>query len=634
MPIRNILRQDDLPMNVDVSKFVELQKNEEKKLLINQKFFEYLQNMDHLPFKGTNINWYDNKWDFRPYLVTNINPLSLVVNFSNTPIDYVDNVKEWAITRILNKDLKIQSLNNCIYSLNEFLKFCVQHSIYSVADITPEIIHEYRENVLAKDVSNRTKSGYIQAVRSFFVFYSVNISKSHKITPEIEELLKNPVSNGAIKAEIYNNHRPNFDKEYFRQFNDACWRVASDKSESTGHRGIAAMYILLGQTGLRIGELLDLKVDAIQTDYCHDGSEIQWLKYRTWKGKKGSFSYKNGITIITEAGRKAFELLIKIYAEKREYYKTDYLFLGRNLDNVFPIHPGKWRQMTNLSFYRRIDKYFKIIDQPEEKFQGITNKHMEKTEHVVAVPVNHQFRTFVCSDIYNRSDTPEAALEYVKMYMSHLSMEMESSYVYPKDKNIQENRTFSVKIVKGIVTGDLRIIGPDNGLIESVNKFINENNYNVKEDVDTICNELLKKIPIREKSGGVCIKSNGFMDCRNDKPTDEFHCACDVCPNLYHFYYMLAWTYKRALNVQSAVKHNDDNGFVKAANKGKNELVTIANQLLIPEIEETKRMISKYGADEIIKKHPEMEYVIENIDKVTGDAEKWGKILTKPSMTS
>lgn len=84
--------------------------------------------------------------------------------------------------------------------------------------------------------------------------------------------------------------------------------------------------------------------------------------------------------------------------------------------------------------------------------------------------------------------------------MAHLSCEMEGYYVRPTKKNPQEDINFSLDVLKQIVSGETNLLGGASGLIEKINQFISENNYNVATDLDEICEKLSAKIPIRQKT--------------------------------------------------------------------------------------------------------------------------------------
>ena len=233
-----------------------------------------------------------------------------------------------------------------------------------------------------------------------------------------------------------------------------------------------------------------------------------------------------------------------------------------------------------------------------------------------------QMRVHVCTELYRKG----CPLEYIEKFMSHLSAEMTGYYIRPRN-TVQENLAESTKILKDIVTKEALPIGPTKGLVEKIDEFIKNNNYNIERDIDEICKKLAERIPIRVKTGGVCIKSSRFRECAKDSATNEFYCAYGVCPNICTFYYMADISYRQAKELVENIECNKSRGCIKQAQKSLNMLNTLLNQKLIPQIGQLKDSINKRGASSVIEKHPNMEYLIINLDSVEKEIEKW-RLLT------
>ena len=165
-------------------------------------------------------------------------------------------------------------------------------------------------------------------------------------------------------------------------------------------------------------------------------------------------------------------------------------------------------------------------------------------------------------------------------------------------------------------------------LIEKINQFISENNYNVATDLDEICEKLSAKIPIRQKTGGVCIKSSMLRECSKDAKTNEFYCAYGVCPNIFHFYYMADVSYRQAKELVETININKSRGLMRQVQKESHMLQTIINQKLMPELTELRNVIEKEGAITIMKKYPDLQNIIEHNSDIYKEIEQW-KELTK-----
>ena len=206
--------------------------------------------------------------------------------------------------------------------------------------------------------------------------------------------------------------------------------------------------------------------------------------------------------------------------------------------------------------------------------------------------------------------------------MGHLSHEMEGYYVRPKN-TIQEDLAFSTEILKDIVTGNARLLGGDKGLKEKIDNYISENKLSVYDDLDKICSLLSEKIPIRQKLGGVCIKSSVLRECSIDAKTNEFYCAYSVCPNIFHFYYMADISYRQAKELTDSIRINKERGLLRQVQKDQNTLLTIIRKKLIPEIDELKYMINTKGLEFVYQNHPEVQPIAENLEAIERNIQEW-----------
>ncbi len=173
------------------------------------------------------------------------------------------------------------------------------------------------------------------------------------------------------------------------------------------------------------------------------------------------------------------------------------------------------------------------------------------------------------------------------------------------------------------MSGEIRLLGGSNGLSQKIQEFVTENNYNVEKDIKTICEKLAAKIPIRQKSGGVCIKSSMLRECSKDAKTNEFYCAYGVCPNIFHFYYMADVSYRQTLELVETIHINKSRGHLRQAQKEINMLNTIITNKLLPELNELKVMIIKKGVLPVLEEHPDLRDIIENLDTIYEEVNTW-----------
>ena len=135
----------------------------------------------------------------------------------------------------------------------------------------------------------------------------------------------------------------------------------------------------------------------------------------------------------------------------------------------------------------------------------------------VTFPDTQQLRFHCCTELAEKG----VPLEYIQRFMSHLTSSMVRYHILPKSSP-QEDMEFSLKTLQEVVSGKTKILGDNKGLSDNINEFINANHFNVATDLDEICKALANKIPIRQKTGGVCIKSSQLRECSMDAKTMNF----------------------------------------------------------------------------------------------------------------
>lgn len=208
--------------------------------------------------------------------------------------------------------------------------------------------------------------------------------------------------------------------------------------------------------------------------------------------------------------------------------------------------------------------------------------------------------------------------------MGHLSNEMAGYYVRVNPYNTQEDINYARDVFKKVVCNEVTILGPDAENFKSlIDLFIQENRYQIERDMDAILSMLTAKMPVRQKTGGVCIRSSAIRECSKDAMTNEFYCAYGVCPNIYHFFYMANVSYRQAQELLEGLQLNKKRGFMRQAYKEALMLRSVAAQKLIPELAELQKELRRKNADRLIKEYPDLEYIVNNIGTIQEAAEQW-----------
>ena len=281
------------------------------------------------------------------------------------------------------------------------------------------------------------------------------------------------------------------------------------------------------------------------------------------------------------------------------------------------------------NLYRRF-LYWHLPTESTTEWEGISsftyhsNPYGEKKGTASAVelyvPDTRQYRVHLCTVLYNQG----VPLIYIQKYMGHLSDYMMGYYVRPKD-TYQENIQYSEKVIREIAGEDVTPLGGNmlgEDIKENIKKFIADNGFNVQTDVEAIVKALGDKVIIRGKTGGVCIKTS-LMPCSKDARTNEMMCAYNLCPNLFHFYYMVDVSYMNFQTLQDTYHAMKDSGKTKAAQKELSKMRDLLNRKLIPEMDELDKEIEARGFNTILDRHPSLLDIMTNRENIRKEIEVW-----------
>lgn len=606
-----------------------------------------LKQMNRMPFSKGDIFYQDDIWDFSPYSRLNIPKSHLRFNFTNVVETFRDDTKNYVLAKILENKLKIQSIVKMTYEIMQYFNYVSGRHIYTVNDIPISIVKEYVERIRA-DKSLLKLRFCKSCLKDFYLQYSVSFSNI--ATPGLIRLFDYG-DHKAFNAYKLQHKTKDIPDAYFDNLMSALVRVANDRDIASDLRSIACVYIILSQTGLRIGEILGLRINSLITVRLFNGEEANYLKYSTWKREHGNNTSTIEKTYINPLSRLAVDILMELHAKKRADLKLDYLYMGSSKqpsaadfplsstdarDNVFDL----FIRMDELGYLRSVnlrDDEVEDLHCYKTRFKYIRRDNKTLPVSTIHFPDTQQFR-FHCCTVLHRKGVP---LKYIQKFMGHLTNTMVQYHIYPKETP-QEDMEYAVNVLKELVTGEVKILGDDKGLMERIRNFIEKKHpIRVEDDLDVICRELALTIPIRQKSGGVCIKSSMLRDCSHDAPTNEFYCAYGVCPNIVHFYYMADISYERCKSLAVVIERNRERHerllaeqgdslmkseravYPKQIQKNINMLYSITTNQLLPELEDLKRAIEEYGVEAVYIRHPEIQEITENYESILEEALLW-----------
>ncbi|HWT73701.1 MAG TPA: tyrosine-type recombinase/integrase [Mobilitalea sp.] len=582
----------------------------------DENFLDIIKKINKLPFKNFDIYYSDKEWDFSVNITINIDTSKLKFKFYNAPEEYQDILKQFVLVQLIENQKKHQSRHRLFADLVRFFSFLHENMVYDINEVTLNHLVDFFKT--KDELSDITKAKYKTAINMFFEFYAVHYV--NLLTSEITDFLAEKYSD-QIKATREDRKYSDIPETYFNNLIRACIKSINSSSVPKDMQAIASLIIIISQTGLRISELGDLKTNALRPVVLYNGATAYYLEYLTWKREKGNNVATIEKTFINQLSKKAYDTLCDLLHDERIHRKTDYLFFTK-LHKVLPLKSHRIREQF-LKFYYYNRHEIGCLNCADKYPELSTTLYNQTEDEYITYPASPQFRVHVCTELYKNG----VPLKYIQNFMGHLTDDMKGYYVRPSDKSPQEDMGFSKETIINIVTGDSNLLGSNaSGLTRKIKSFIIENNFNIATDINEIADSLLEKIPIRAKTGGVCIKSSMFRECSNDAITNEFYCAYGVCPNIYHFYYMSSISYRQTKELVESIEINKIHNQLRQAQKELNKLKTIISNKLMPELAELKNELHAKGKSYILSKHQDLEYVITHYDKILEEISTWKKI--------
>lgn len=567
--------------------------------------------IEFVPQVEDRIKFEDDTWDFRQ-LYADINSDSYNIRFNKAGNDYKEYLKFFAIYGISRKS-KISTIHLKISDFIRLINDVKSHTNHdSFSLITSDDIITLIEN---KNVTNGRKSVLYSNTHVIYEFIIKNYNLKYAVDINA---LKERSAYYKKAAKQYDDKIPNIPEEYYVDIVNKAIEVLNDESECLNTRMTAGMIILASQTGLRVQDLLGIKVDDLSKRYlpiskvtCH------YLHFQTRKPSKAHSDMLEFDIFASELFVEAFNKLCEI-RKQCEFSNEPYLYVidpSRNSTNTYPI--------TEARFYREYQRfYFNHMNYDAKKsWEGITPTRymMKNVPFKINIPKLSQFRVHLATALYNNG----VSLVYIQRYLGHLSEYMLGYYVRPKD-NSQENADYAERIVKKIVCDDGTPIGlMGKELKDNLIAFIKKGNYNVATDTQQILDDLGENLVIREKGPGLCCVKTSIIPCKHDARTNATLCAYGLCPNIFHFYDAVDVSYQTLHDLEQSYALNLDRGFTRAAEKELRKLKDFIERRFKPELNELNRLVNKHGLEAFCLEHPDLRNVATNINDIYKEVELW-----------
>lgn len=584
------------------------------------KYLEAFRNVvDKVPTRDMKISFADNIWDFNPYF-DGINDDSYKLNFIDFPDSIRDYMKFYVLHSIMGRS-KISTANARISIFKSIITRLMDSPGSQLTLLTTNDFCRYIDN---KDI---TATGKHDMYISSFMVLSF-IKNNYRLPLLIDlPLLKQRSAEEKKRSKEEANKLPDIPKEYFNTILSTAVRVMRDKKAEYNRRATACEIVMLSQLGLRSGDLMALRVsDRFKKTIPGSGHKVAYIHYRSRKPSKPHDDMLEFDIFCTDLCSEAIDVLIKLRKSNPLAKDNDYLYIlqpNEKTKDVLPVTSPRFNYQYKLFLYEEL-KTSALLD-----WEGVTKikfvphnlRWSEENITMLSVPDTRQFRVHLCTSLYNDYNVP---LEFIRRYMGHLSEYMMGYYVRPKD-TYQEDIAYAEKAIREIAgKEDLRLLGgssPDD-LKENIKRFIAEKHIDVMTDTKAVVDAFGDKLIIRGKRGGMCIKTS-IMPCAKDRRTNALYCSYNLCPNLFHFFYMADASYADFKTLQETYKAAMEHGHTREAEKELYKLRDLCGKTLTPELDELQHEIDRKGVKHIIEHYPSLLPIVEDMNSIREEVRTW-----------
>ena len=578
--------------------------------------------LEVIPAPGMKIKFSDDVWDFRPYF-HNVKSNDYVFHFDGLHPELADYLKFFVLQKISEKT-KVSTVSVRYGTFVSMINHIAENTLHKTIHLitTQDIVDEIkRRNVSSSRMHSLYQSAY-QVYHFLLNHYKLELPVDLNVLDEGSRHQKTLAKQNQEETKL-----PNIPEAYFNIILSRCAAVMRDVSAEHDYRMMAAAVVLLSQIGLRLGDLLALTTHALQTKtLAKSGNTAHYIHFSERKPSKAHQPLLEFDIFCTPIGAEAFQIMKSIRTNSPMSNGNDFLFVLSNFataDTAMPHSKVRFR-----SVYRRF--FYKFIPEAQREWEGIDSCTYTSNPYGVkkgtmspvnlSIPDTRQFRVHLCTSLYEQG----VPLVYIQKYMGHLSEYMLGYYVRPKD-TYQENIKYSEKVIReiaqdGVIPLGGSLIGSE--VKANILKFIEDNGFNVQTDIEAIVKALGDKVIIRGKTGGVCIKTS-IIPCSQDARTNEMLCAYNLCPNLFHFYYMIDVTYLNFKTLQDTYRAMKNAGQTKAAQKELAKLRDLINRRLEPELDELDREIQVNGSQTIMDRYPALIDIVESRGDIRKEIDEW-----------
>lgn len=570
------------------------------------------------------IDFVSDRWDLS--IFGQVGTQSDVVYFKRLSNPLKTYVKFFVLYQIGEKRCKPSTP---IHRIHDFTNFWSQVTsrlgVTAISDVNEDVIQTFFSEY---DVSVSQLRGMYYSVVDVFTFISDNFGVV--LNFDIAKLRRKRVSVNYQAKESEEKTPPIPDELYHMILNAYCEHMR-DETADNDERMVSALMVEESQTGFRAIDLISTLISRLKTIDVEVNGEMKQMHYIHYINHKPSrpTQVRECDVYCSTLCQEAIDILLRLRKANKYADETDLLFIpsmwtpekGMNT----PVILQTFHMINKVVLLRKLGK------QLDRDWEGVTRSKFDGTLHLresfgiktdrLAYPNLPQYRVTLATNLYEQG----VPLKVIQMTLGHMSDMMEGYYCRPKN-DVAEDLAAAHVVLNAISEDALPMIPAtgkgDERLLESINAFIAENHVDVRGDIKKVMDEFVGRLSIRAKLGGYCIKGS-LLDCAEDANTNEYLCMYGLCPNIRHFFFNAAASYDDFKRTVATYEHADRHNHKKDRLREARKLKAIAENRLLPELDELEKAISQHGRDAVYMKYPSVAYVADNIDLVRKEASEW-----------
>ena len=577
-----------------------------------QNFLEMSINRIGGDSRNLQIKFDDDIWNFQSFLQKSL--------IGNNIVDFSFFSEEDRFFCKMYFLFKIYNFNKPMSVFKHIKHFYMQlNSILGISRINE--IKYLDSNKINNRLSKSNLSTYEKAFLIMYFISFVNFLKDvFNMSFEID--LNNLFSNQKKYRAIYKKETikyPLVPWHYWEAIRNSFTACMRDKNEIINNRLVAALTLIILETGLRVGDALLLKDDSF---YYGDGLEKR-VGYITYYNEKTYRFNKNRVAKRTRASNLCLEACEFLYSNRPNISNPEhYLFvLEHNYCRKKPI-------IGNPVTYNRFHNWYKALilhllpEEASHSWEGINESQISTSDRRRGYfPYLHSFRVNMYTRLIDRQIPPSV----VKKWFDHVNSAVSEGYYRAKDRTL-ENNIATLKTLQAVIEEKTIPLGGKGDGIEMANNILSYLEANTIKPISSaseIVEKFKGKIIASSKPFGFCIKMNTSTPCGSGEAVDKVLCAYDLCPNIYFFYFNIDSIYEDYCSSIESYKLNMNNGHLMEAEKEKKRIVAIVRKRLIPILDELEKEIGKIGLEKINALHPEITNLVTRRDEIRKEINEW-----------